>query len=87
MLGYIRIFVVMFFLLTIVYVALRIIGRVKQRDKLNAEYARLDPKESKDEFVGRGLVKYGRSHRAKLVLTIYLLPLAVASLLLFLAHT
>ena len=85
MIGWIRNMVLVFFVLSIVYVALTFISRLRQRDRLKAEFNKEAPEVTKDEFMETGMARYNRSLRAKLVLSVYLIPLAAFGLLMFLA--
>ena len=85
MIGWIRNLVLVFFVLSVVYVALTFISRLRQRDRLKAEFNESDPNLPKEEFMEQGMARYNRSLRAKLILGVYLIPLAAFGLLVFLA--
>ena len=77
--------VLIFLVLTIVYAALTFISRMRQKDRLKAEFKRAETESSKEDFMNEGMAKYNKSLRAKLILSVYLIPLAALSLLIFLA--
>ena len=85
MIGWIRNMVIVFFILSIVYVALTFISRLRQKDRLKAEFKDSGTELSKEEYLDSGMEKYNRSLRAKLILSVYLIPLAAFGLLIFLA--
>jgi len=78
--------VVLFVILTIVYVILTLTNRLKEKDRLRAAYASAETALSEKEYVTMGMGKYNRSLRAKLVLGVYLVPLAIGAFLTYLAQ-
>ncbi len=85
MIGWIRNGVLVFFLLSVVYIALTIMGRIKQKEKLKVEYDATTTELSKSDFIDRGMEAYNKSLRAKLVLGVYIVPLMIFGILVFLA--
>jgi hypothetical protein len=82
--------VIIFVVLTIAYVALAAWSRFKHRLKLSDEWETqiklkktVDPK---DEFIARGMKAYDRSLKPKLILGVYVIPGAIATLLIYLAQ-
>ena len=82
--------VMIFVVLTIAYVALAAWSRFKHRRQLAEEWdtqirlaKAVDPK---DEFIARGMKAYDRSLKPKLILGVYIIPGAIASLLIYLAQ-
>ncbi len=88
MIIWIRNIVVIFVLLSIAYAVLSIKARMVQRAKLDAEYNAPDTSKdiavSKDEYIAKGMQKYGKSYRPKLIFGVYLVPLAIMALLIYL---
>ncbi len=83
--------VVVFAILTAVYIGLSLYKRWAGRRRLANEYAKAeyeDPGAAGDEasFVARGMADYERSLRKKLLLGVYLVPLAAIALLVALAQ-
>ncbi len=83
--------VVVFAILTAVYIGLSVANRWAERRRLAGEYARAqqeNPGAAGDEasFVARGMGAYERSLRKKLLLGVYLVPLAAIALLVALAQ-
>jgi hypothetical protein len=86
MIGIISKLVMMFFILTIIYVVLSVLSRIQKRDKLNAEYDDIEREGSKEDFVAEGLAEHNKRTRRKLALRIYIFPAVIAAILLYLAH-
>ncbi|PHS38289.1 MAG: hypothetical protein COA91_08555 [Robiginitomaculum sp.] len=86
MIIWIRNIVIIFVLLSIIYVILSLVSRFKQRAKLKIEYDASKPDTAKDEFVAKGMQKYARSFRSKLFLGVYVIPLIIFVGLLYLAN-
>jgi len=83
--------VIVFAILTAVYIGLSFYKRWAERRRLANEYAQAkheNPAEVADEesFVARGMGAYERSLRKKLLLGVYLVPLAAIVLLIALAQ-
>ncbi len=86
MIVWIRNIVIIFVLLSIIYVILSLVSRFKQRAKLRIEYDVAKPAGNKDEFVAKGMQKYQRGIRPKLFLGVYVVPLIIMVGLLYLAN-
>jgi hypothetical protein len=86
MAGWIRNLVIIFAILSAVYALLVVTANIRQRQKLRIDYHGEKDVESKSEFIDRGLRQYNRSLRPKLLLGVYLIPLAIAILLIWLAQ-
>lgn len=86
MIGIVSKLVMMFFILTVIYVVLSVLSRIQKRDKLNAEYDDEERTVSKDDFVAEGLTEHNKKTRRKLALRIYIFPAVIVAILLYLAH-
>ena len=90
MIGLLIRIVILFLILTIAYVALAAWSRLRERMRLADEYEtqiRLKKVvEDKDVFIARGMKAYDRSLRPKLILGVYVIPGALATLLIYLAQ-
>lgn len=86
----VRNIIIIFLLLSIAYAILSFTARVKQRVQLEAEYkTQSDIKqitEDKETFVARGMKKYGRSYKPKLILGVYIIPGLIMGFLVYLAQ-
>lgn len=86
MLPWIRNITIIVLVLTIIYAILSFKARRQARDKLAGDYEASDKSETKDAYINKGLKSYQRSYRPKLVLIVYLIPLTVICLLIYLAN-
>ena len=78
--------VILFAILTVIYVALTLINRFKERDRLKTDYKESGSIQNKEEYLDAGMAQYNKSLKAKLVLGVYLVPLAIGALLTYLAQ-
>jgi hypothetical protein len=86
MIALIRLFVLVMLVLTLVYFGLSFWSRLVRRRKLGAHYDSHDVPGSRDEFIARGLRRYDRSLRRRLLLLVYILPLSLIALLVYLVN-
>ena len=90
MIGLLIRITILFLILTVAYVALAAWSRLRERMRLGDEYEtqiRLKKVvEEKDVFIARGMKQYDRSLRPKLILGVYIIPGALAALLIYLAQ-
>lgn len=86
MIGWIRNGIILFAILSLIYAVLYFRARSRQKDRLSAEYLAADQTMTEDDYVTRGLEKYNRSFRPKLLLGVYGLPLVLAGFLIYLAY-
>jgi hypothetical protein len=86
----IRNVVIIFILLSIAYAILSFTARMRQRASLEADYKTQSEikqvTEKKDVFVARGMKRYGRSYKPKLILGVYVIPGLIMGLLIYLAQ-
>lgn len=76
----VRLVVVGFIVLTVVYVCLSLYSRSVRREKLEREFDEEIRDGDRDEFVREGLQDYDQSLRRKLILGVYVVPmLAIAA--------
>jgi len=90
MIPLIRGIVIIFLILTVIYVILSQFSRWREAARLRSEYtAQTDAfrqSEAEDVFVARGMARYHRSLRPKLFLFVYAIPGAIGTLLVWLAQ-
>ena len=90
MFALVRNFIIIFLLLSIAYAILSFTARVKHRVQLEAEYKSQSElrqvTEDKEVFVARGMKRYGRSYRPKLILGVYIIPGLIMGLLIYLGQ-
>lgn len=86
----IRNIVIIFLLLSVAYAILSFTARIKQRVNLEAEYKTQSElrqmSEEKDVFIARGMKKYARSYKPKLILGVYVIPGLIMGFLIYLAQ-
>ena len=78
--------VIILFILTLIYLALSSVSRFRHRRKLLTDYKAAHAETAQDEFIAKGMQKYERSLKPKLFAGVYLFPLAVILLLVYLAQ-
>lgn len=83
--------VVLFAVLTVIYLALSLYNRWAERRRLAAEFDRRRAEHGggavgREAFVGEGMRAYERSLKRKLLLGVYLIPLGVIALLVVVAQ-
>ncbi len=86
MIVWLRNIIIIILVLTLIYAALSFKARRQFKDKLTGDYEASDKSDSQEVFIAKGLNHYQRSYRPRLILTVYLIPLAVISLLIYLAN-
>lgn len=86
MIIWVRNIVLILFVLTIIYVTLSTVSRMRQRQKLKISYEADHAEIPKEEFIAKGMKKYERSLKPKLFIGVYLFPLAVILILGYLAQ-
>ena len=86
----VRNIIIIFLLLSVAYATLSFTARVKHRVHLEADYKTQSElrqqSEEKDKFVARGMKRYGRSYKPKLILGVYIIPGAIMAFLIYLAQ-
>jgi len=86
MIVWVRNIVLILFVLTVIYLTLSTVSRLRQRRKLLTDYTAEHAATPKEEFIAKGMQKYERSLKPKLFVGVYLFPLAVIILLGYLAQ-
>lgn len=81
-----RLMVVGFAVLSIIYVCLSLYSRAVRRDKLRAEWYEGPQDMPLDEFVDEGLEDYDKSLRRKLILAVYVIPVILVSVIIYLTN-
>ena len=81
-----RLVVIGFVVLTIIYVCLSLWSRSVRRGKLEAEWSEEGMTGDRDAFVEEGLRAYDGSLRRKLILGVYVIPVCLVSLIIYLTN-
>lgn len=86
MFALIRLAVVGFVILSIIYVILSLYSRSVRRRKLRAEWDEERPTADRDTFVDQGLEDYDQSLRRKLILGVYIIPVCVIGFIVYVTN-
>lgn len=86
MIGFIRLFLMLFVALTVIYVSLSFYSRAVRRSKLKEKWHEGKQLVDRDTFVQRGLERYDGSIRRKLLLGVYIVPIVVIVLIIYLTN-
>ena len=86
MIGFIRLFVMLMVVLTVFYVSLSFYSRAVRRSKLKQKWHDGKHLVDRDTFVQRGLERYDGSIRRKLILGVYIVPVGVIALIIYLTN-
>lgn len=81
-----RLLLIGFVVLTLVYVCLSLYSRSVRRDKLEREWDEEIGTGDREAFVEQGLRDYDGSLRRKLILGVYVVPLALMALIIYLTN-
>jgi hypothetical protein len=83
MLGAIRLLVIAFVVLTIVYICLSLYSRAVRKGKLRAEWDENQGPGDRESFVQQGLADYDGSLRRKLILGVYVVPTIIVAAIIY----
>ncbi|MFC3612484.1 hypothetical protein ACFORG_01815 [Lutimaribacter marinistellae] len=86
MLVALRFLVPLLVVLTVVYLSLSWRSRGIRRDKLEAKWEEKGLAGDREAFVERGLRRYDKSIRKKLLLGVYIVPLGLIALLIYVTN-
>ncbi len=79
--------IVLFAILTLVYVVLSQYSRWNHRKTLEADYDATDHVENtRDDFISEGMARYEHSLSKRLLLGVFVLPIAIIAALLLIAN-
>lgn len=81
-----RLLVIGFLVLSVVYICLSLYSRSVWRDKLEREWDEEIQQGDRETFVEAGLREYDGSLRRKLILGVYIVPLTVISVIIYLTN-
>jgi Ca2+/Na+ antiporter len=81
-----RLLVIGFLVLSVVYICLSLYSRAVRRDKLEREWDEEIQQGDRETFVQAGLRDYDGSLRRKLILGVYIVPLTVISVIIYLTN-
>ena len=83
MFALLRLSVIGFVVLTVIYVSLSFYSRAVRRGKLEAEWDEEGMTGDREAFIDEGLREYDHSLRRKLILGVYIVPVTLVILLIY----
>lgn len=81
-----RLMVVGFVVLSVIYVCLSLYSRAVRKGKLRAEWNEGSQDQTLDAFLDDGLEDYDKSLRRKLILSVYVIPVILVSVVIYLTN-
>ncbi len=82
----IRLVVMGFIVLTVIYVCLFFYSRSARRAKLESWYEETDKSEDRDSYIETGLREYDNSLRPKLLWGVYIVPILTICVIIYLTN-
>ncbi|MBO9476439.1 hypothetical protein J7382_02725 [Shimia sp. R11_0] len=79
----VRLMVIGFVVLTVIYVCLSFYSRAVRRGKLKARWEKEGMTGDRDAFIAQGLEEYDGSLRRKLILGVYIVPVTLVAILIY----
>lgn len=86
MIGFIRLAGIGLIALTVVYICLSFYSRAVRRSKLKKKWHDGKQLLDRDSFVQRGLERYDGSIRRKLILSVYVVPMGMVAVIIYLTN-
>lgn len=86
MLALVRLVLLGFVFLTVIYIALSLYSRAVRKSKLRKKWYDGKQLVDRDTFVKRGLERYDGSIRRKLILGVYVVPMVVVAVIIYLTN-
>lgn len=86
MLALVRLVLLGFVFLTVIYIALSLYSRAVRKSKLRKKWYDGKQLVDRDTFVQRGLERYDGSIRRKLILGVYVVPMVVVAVIIYLTN-
>lgn len=86
MIGLIRLALVGFIVLTLIYLLVRIYARSLRREALEKRFARGGIEGTRDDYIRKGLAEYEKSLRRRLLWLVYIIPVAVMAVTIYLVN-
>ena len=84
--GVIRLFVIAFVVLTVIYISISLYSRAVRREKLEREWDEEIREGDREAFVKEGLADYDGSLRRRLILAVYIIPVAIVGTIIYLVN-
>ena len=83
MIALARLLILLFFALSIIYIIVSIRSRQIRKRKLRSEWREKGQVGAEEDFLREGLADYDSSLRKKLILLVYIVPLAVIAYIVY----
>ncbi|RYH09106.1 hypothetical protein [Tropicimonas sp. IMCC6043] len=81
-----RLLLILFVVLSVIYVSLSLYSRAERRDKLEREWDEEIGEGDRDAFIREGLEEYDHSLRRKLILGVYVVPILLIGTIIYLTN-
>ena len=82
----VRLFIIVFVVLSIIYISLSFYSRARARDRLEAEWDEGGINMPREAYERHGRKDYDGSLRRKLILGVYVVPMALVGLIIYLVN-
>lgn len=86
MFGLARLMFIGFVVLTIVYICVSLYSRAVRKGKLAQEWDEEVRTGDRDEFIRQGLEEYSQSFRRKLILLVYIIPVTLVGVIIYVTN-
>jgi hypothetical protein len=86
MIALARLMVIGFVVLSVIYVCLSFYSRAVRKGKLRAQWHEGPQDQPLDTFLDEGLEDYDKSLRRKLILSVYVIPVILVSVIIYLTN-
>lgn len=86
MAALVRLMIIGFIVLSVIYVCLSFYSRAVRKGKLRAEWNEGPQEQSLDAFLEEGLAAYDKSLRRRLILGVYVIPVILVSVVVYLTN-
>lgn len=84
--GVVRLFFMAFVVLSVIYLSLSLYSRAVRKGKLEQQWIEEGREGDRRAYIRAGLVDYDRSLRRRLILGVYLIPMAIIGTILYLVN-
>ncbi|MEO9685625.1 MAG: hypothetical protein ABJF86_02020 [Tateyamaria sp.] len=82
----VRLLFIAFVVLSVIYLSLSLYSRARAKDRLEAEWDAGDFDIPRDNYVRAGLTDYDGSLRRKLILGVYVVPMSLVCIIVYLVN-
>ncbi|MGV6848777.1 MAG: hypothetical protein ACWA5A_10400 [Marinibacterium sp.] len=86
MIAFLRMLIPLMIVLTIVYVGISIYSRARRKARLAQEWDHGPKDVDREAFIDTGLEHYSQSFRRRLILLVYILPLVLIAVMVYLTN-